>query len=84
MNWKGCGSKRSWHNLRYYPGICLKGLGKTTKHLSQNSWRSGQDSNSVPPEYKSEALSLDHTSSVKEAEECTGCPRRKGQYSLRS
>jgi hypothetical protein len=30
MNWKGCGRKRSCSNLRYYPGICLEGLRKTT------------------------------------------------------
>jgi hypothetical protein len=29
-NWKGCGRKQSWSNLRYYPGICLEGLRKTT------------------------------------------------------
>jgi hypothetical protein len=28
MNWKGCGRKKSWPNLRYYPGICLEGLRK--------------------------------------------------------
>jgi hypothetical protein len=21
MNWKGCGKKRAWPNLRYYPSI---------------------------------------------------------------
>jgi hypothetical protein len=26
MNWKEFGRKRSWRNLRYYPGICLVGL----------------------------------------------------------
>jgi hypothetical protein len=26
MNWKGCGGKRSWPNLRYCPRICLEGL----------------------------------------------------------
>jgi hypothetical protein len=31
MEWKGCGRKRSVPNLRYYPGICLEGLNKTTK-----------------------------------------------------
>jgi hypothetical protein len=30
MNWKGCGRKQ-WSNLRYYPGISLEGLRKTTK-----------------------------------------------------
>jgi hypothetical protein len=31
MNWKGYGRKWSWPNLRYYPGIFLEGLWKTTK-----------------------------------------------------
>jgi hypothetical protein len=33
INWKGYGRKRSWRNLRHYPGICLEGLRKTTKNL---------------------------------------------------
>jgi hypothetical protein len=32
---KDYGRKRSWPNVRYYPGICLKGLMKTTIILSQ-------------------------------------------------
>jgi hypothetical protein len=28
MNWKGCGRKQSWPDLRYYLGICLEGLSK--------------------------------------------------------
>jgi hypothetical protein len=31
MNWKGCGRKQSWPDLRYYPGICLEGLRKSSK-----------------------------------------------------
>jgi hypothetical protein len=31
MKWKGCGTKQSWSNLRYNPGICLEGPRKTTK-----------------------------------------------------
>jgi hypothetical protein len=31
MNWKECGRKRSWPNLRYYSNICLEGLRKTIK-----------------------------------------------------
>jgi hypothetical protein len=37
MNWKGCGRKRSRPDLRYYPSICLKGLGITTIYMSQDS-----------------------------------------------
>jgi hypothetical protein len=28
MNWKLRGRKRSWPDLRYYPGICLEGQGQ--------------------------------------------------------
>jgi hypothetical protein len=38
MNWKGCGRRQSsWPNLKYYPSICLQGLRKTTKNLSENT-----------------------------------------------
>jgi hypothetical protein len=36
MNWKGCGSKLTWPDLRYYLDVFLEGLGKTTKVLSQD------------------------------------------------
>jgi hypothetical protein len=45
VNWKGYGRKKSWPSLRYYPIICLEGLRKTTKDLSQDTWPQ------VPPEY---------------------------------
>lgn len=32
MNWKGCGSKSSWPDIRYCPGI-FDGLMKTTKKV---------------------------------------------------
>jgi hypothetical protein len=49
MNWKGYGRKRWWLNLRYCPGICVKGLRKTTKNLRIN--RSlGRDLNPGPTE----------------------------------
>jgi hypothetical protein len=44
-NWK-----RSWPNLRYYPGICLDGLSKTTRNLSQDSRSAFRDLNPEPPE----------------------------------
>jgi hypothetical protein len=37
---------------KYYPGICLQGLGKTTRNLGLDSTCLLQDSNRVPPEYK--------------------------------
>jgi hypothetical protein len=45
MNWKGYGRKRLWPNLRYYPGICMEGLRKTTKSLTQAIRSPGRDSN---------------------------------------
>jgi hypothetical protein len=33
MNQKGSGRKLSWPNCRYYTGICLEKLSKTTKIL---------------------------------------------------
>jgi hypothetical protein len=33
----GFGRKRPWPNLRYYPGISMKGLRKITKKISQDS-----------------------------------------------
>jgi hypothetical protein len=52
MNWEGCGRKRSWTNSRYYPGICLEGLRKTMKNLSQDSRSPGRDLNPGPLEYE--------------------------------
>jgi hypothetical protein len=56
MNWKVYGRKRSWPNLRYYSGICLEELRKTTNTLSQGSRSLGRDLNSRPPEYKAGVL----------------------------
>jgi hypothetical protein len=43
MNWEVYGRKRSWPNLRHYHGICLPGLSKSTKILSQVSRSPGRD-----------------------------------------
>jgi hypothetical protein len=48
--------KRSWPNLRYYSGICLEGLRKTTKNLSQDSRSPGRDLDPGPPEYEAGVL----------------------------
>jgi hypothetical protein len=56
MNPKGCGRKWSWPNLRYYPAICLEGLRKTTKKLSQDWQFPGWDLNPGPPEHETGAL----------------------------
>jgi hypothetical protein len=52
MNLKGYGRKRSWPNLKYYPGISLEGLRKTTENLSQDNLSPGRDLNSGPLEYE--------------------------------
>jgi hypothetical protein len=33
MNWKGCGRKRLWPELRHYLGIFQERLRKTKNHL---------------------------------------------------
>jgi hypothetical protein len=37
QNQKGRGRKRSWHNLRYYPSICLEGQRKSAKKTTKNN-----------------------------------------------
>jgi hypothetical protein len=41
------GNKRSWPILRYRHGICLKGLRRVKRDLSQDSQLTGRDSNRV-------------------------------------
>jgi hypothetical protein len=56
VNRKGFGRKRLWPNVRYYPGICLDGLRKTTESLIQDSRSPDRDLNPGPPEYEAGAL----------------------------
>jgi hypothetical protein len=56
MNWKECGRKQQWPNLRCYLGICLEGLSKTTKNLGQDSRSPGQDLDLGHPEIKAVVL----------------------------
>jgi hypothetical protein len=49
--------ERTWEEtvvayLRYYPGICLEGLRKTTKKTRQYIRSPGRDLNPGPPEYE--------------------------------
>jgi hypothetical protein len=30
------GKRQSWHSLKHHRGICLEGLGETTKYLKQS------------------------------------------------
>jgi hypothetical protein len=39
MNYKGCRRKRSWLIFKVNSRICMVGLSKTTKHLSQEVCR---------------------------------------------
>jgi hypothetical protein len=64
MNWKGCGRKQLWPNLRYYPGICLEGLRKIMENLNQDSQSMGRDLNSGPPEHKAGMLTTQPQCSV--------------------
>jgi hypothetical protein len=56
MNWKECGRKRSWPNLRHYHCICLEELRKVSKDLSQDSRFPVQDFNPGLPEYETGVL----------------------------
>jgi hypothetical protein len=56
VNWKGCGRKHSWPNLRYYPKICQEGLRENMKNFSQDSQCPGQDLNPVSPKYEAGVL----------------------------
>jgi hypothetical protein len=51
-------------HLRYYPDICLEGLGKTTKNLNHESRSPGRHSNPGPPEYEAGVLTSQPRRSV--------------------
>jgi hypothetical protein len=50
--------------LRYYPEICLEGLRKTMKKLSQYHLPPGRDLNQGPPEYEAGELTTQLQRSV--------------------
>jgi hypothetical protein len=52
MNWRECERNRGWHNLRYYPLICLEWLRKNTKNLNHDNQSPVRDLNPGPSEYK--------------------------------
>jgi hypothetical protein len=56
MNWKGSERKQLWFVLWHYPGICLEGLRKIIKALSQDSLSADRDLNLGPPKYEAEVL----------------------------
>jgi hypothetical protein len=55
-NRKGCGRKRSWHNLRHYPAIYLEGPRKTTEDHFQDILSTDRDLKPGPPDYEAEVL----------------------------
>jgi hypothetical protein len=60
MNWKGCGRKRSLHNLRKYLGIYLGRLSKTTEDFSQDTRFPDRYLNPDLPNTKQECQSFKH------------------------
>lgn len=56
MNRKECVSKRLSLIWRYYPGICIWDLRKTTTNLSQDSRSQDRGSGPGPPESEAEVL----------------------------
>jgi hypothetical protein len=56
VNWTEYGGKWAWVNFRYYLGICLEVLRKTTKNLNKDSLPAGQNLNLGPPQYKAGVL----------------------------
>jgi hypothetical protein len=60
MNWKRCW-RRSWPNLRYYPGICLEGLRKTTNNLSRDSRSQDRDLN---PDLRIQSRSVNYSTTT--------------------
>jgi hypothetical protein len=51
MNWKGCGRKRLWTNVRFSQNF-LGGTVENYENLSQDSLYQGRDLNPRPPEEK--------------------------------
>jgi hypothetical protein len=51
INWEGCERKRSWPNLRCYPGTLLERLSENHKKISQDSRSPARDLNLGSPEY---------------------------------
>jgi hypothetical protein len=57
MNWNVCGGKRSWYNLRYYPGIILEILRKPQK-ICHNSRSPARHLKPRPPKYEAEVIAV--------------------------
>jgi hypothetical protein len=66
MKW--CGRKRSWPNIKYYPGIFLEKLRKTTKDLSQDMRSTDRDLNPGSVKYEAGVLTTEPRHTVKNRE----------------
>jgi hypothetical protein len=64
INEKEFGRKRSWHNLRYYPSICLEQLRKTKKRVSLDNRSPSRYLNLGPPEYEGGLLTRRSVNSI--------------------
>ena len=53
MNWKGCGRKRLWSDLRQCTGIFVKGLRDLTENLGEGSRCVSRKRKEAPPKYRS-------------------------------
>jgi hypothetical protein len=54
----GYGKKRSWPDLRSFPGIYVVRLRETTRNLSQDSRSAGQDLNPGSLKYRTGVLTI--------------------------
>lgn len=57
--WEGYGRNLLWPNFRFYPGIFLERLRRTTKNFSRDSRFPGRRWNLGPSEYEGGVLSTD-------------------------
>jgi hypothetical protein len=64
INLKSYGTTRSWPNLRYHQGICLKGMIKTTEILSHDSRSLGRYVRPVSSEHDEVFLTTQAAHSV--------------------
>jgi hypothetical protein len=72
--------KRSWPNLRYFPGTCLEGLWKTMKNLNQDSQSPGRDLIPRSPECKAGVLTNQRRISIVSFYDRPLCVRNKSVY----
>jgi hypothetical protein len=64
MNWKGCGSKRSWSNVKVLHQNLPGRTEKTTENLNHDSLSPGRNLNPGSPEYEAGVLTTRPQSSV--------------------